>query len=203
MSHSIYGCIFRLLIVCTPCIALAASDNDVSSDFLYCAVVFNAGKAASTNPTVTQYSGRQYTKYLLSSLAFASGDYVKEKYVSALNKHNDFLKENANSDNFGKELSGLMNSCVQSQKTYQAKVDSYFSAKSSEGKETFETKEAITTPLDTLIALGKPEHEDYNPDGRFSYLFPSEIGSDVYLFDRSNKLMRVVKYCDSLKAKCP
>lgn len=202
MTRSIYGCIFQLLVTLIPSIALAASNDEISSDFLFCAAVFSTGKT-STNPTIVQYSGRQYTKYLLSSLAFSSGTHVREKYVSALNKNNDFLKEHASSDSFGKELSSLMNSCVQSQKTYQENIDSYFTAKSSGVKETFEAKEAITTPLDTLIALGRPEHEDYNVDGRFNYLYPSDIGSDVYLFDHSNKLIRVVKYCDSLKAKCP
>lgn len=194
--------VLSFLVLCSS-LAFSATDDEISNEFLYCAAVFNAGKAASNNPAVTQYSGRQYTKYLVSALALTSGELVKEKYSAALEKHNLFLKESANADDFGKQLSALMNSCAQTQKTYQSKVVSNVRPSQADGAVSFVANEGVTSPLDTLLSLGKPGHEDYNPDGRFTYLYPTTVGSDVYLFDRSNKLIRVAKYCDSAKAKCP
>lgn len=42
-----------------------------------------------------------------------------------------------------------------------------------------------------LRCLGKPHHEDHNPDGRFTYLYNlNQSATVVFLFDSQNKLIR-------------
>lgn len=197
MSCRFYKVIFQTLLTLLPSTVFAATDGEISSEFLYCAAVFNAGQAVANNPAIIQYTGRQYTKYLVSSVALASGDYVKEQYNAAVERYNIFLKESANDGNFGKKLSEQMNFCDQTQKTYQSKIDSYAKPTASEGVNPIVAIEGTTSPLEALIALGKPEYETYNADGQFTYLYPTSIGKDVYLFDRFNKLVRLAKYCES------
>jgi outer membrane protein assembly factor BamE (lipoprotein component of BamABCDE complex) len=52
-----------------------------------------------------------------------------------------------------------------------------------------------TTSDDVLSCMGKPQHEDYNPDGRFVYLYetPQKI-IFTYLFGTDKKLLKITGY---------
>jgi hypothetical protein len=205
MSCRLHKIVFRILLILLPGIAFAATDEETSSEFLYCAAIYNTGKQISTEAPAIKNAGREYTRNLLGALAFGSNDYVRAQYISAKEKHATFLRaeDAAGNKDFTQHLVALINSCKQTQETYKTTIDSYIRPKEREQSDPFVAKEATTSALDTLIALGKPDHEDYNADGRFVYGYPTAIGIDMYLFDRSNNLIRVVKYCNSNKAKCP
>jgi hypothetical protein len=52
-----------------------------------------------------------------------------------------------------------------------------------------------TTSDDVLLCMGKPRHEDYNPDGRFVYLYetPQKVAL-TYLFGKDKKLIKIIGY---------
>ncbi|WP_020580864.1 hypothetical protein [Endozoicomonas elysicola] len=52
-----------------------------------------------------------------------------------------------------------------------------------------------TTSEDVVSCMGKPQHEDYNPDGRFVYIYdtPQEIILS-YLFGENKKLIKIAAY---------
>ena len=54
---------------------------------------------------------------------------------------------------------------------------------------------AKTTSDDVLSCMGKPRHEDYNPDGRFVYLYetPQKVAL-TYLFGKDKKLIKITGY---------
>ncbi|MCE9684632.1 YjgB family protein [Shewanella sp. AS16] len=52
-----------------------------------------------------------------------------------------------------------------------------------------------TTSDDIVSCMGKPSHEDYNPDGRFVYLYDSQKKIVLaYLFGKDKKLIKVTGY---------
>lgn len=52
-----------------------------------------------------------------------------------------------------------------------------------------------TTSEDVLSCMGKPQHEDYNPDGRFVYLYETPTKTVLtYLFGQDKKLIKIVGY---------
>ena len=54
--------------------------------------------------------------------------------------------------------------------------------------------EGKSTAEDVKTALGKPEHENHNPDGRFFYGYSSPNGMVTYLFDSKGVLIRIRGY---------
>lgn len=53
----------------------------------------------------------------------------------------------------------------------------------------------ITTSEQVLRCMGKPQHENYNPDGRFVYLYESKQNLILtYLFSPDKKLLKIVGY---------
>jgi hypothetical protein len=54
--------------------------------------------------------------------------------------------------------------------------------------------EGKSTAEDVKAALGKPDHENHNPDGRFVYLYSSPNGMITYLFDSKGVLIRIRGY---------
>lgn len=52
-----------------------------------------------------------------------------------------------------------------------------------------------TTSYHVISCMGKPQHEDYNPDGRFVYLYESKQNVILtYLFGEDKKLIKIVGY---------
>jgi hypothetical protein len=52
-----------------------------------------------------------------------------------------------------------------------------------------------TTSDDVVSCMGKPRHEDYNPDGRFVYLYESSKNITLtYLFGKNKKLVKITGY---------
>jgi outer membrane protein assembly factor BamE (lipoprotein component of BamABCDE complex) len=55
-----------------------------------------------------------------------------------------------------------------------------------------------TTSDHVVSCMGKPQHEDYNPDGRFVYLYETEGNTILtYLFGKDKKLIKIVGYENS------
>ena len=55
-----------------------------------------------------------------------------------------------------------------------------------------------TTSDYVISCLGKPKHEDYNPDGRFVYLYETNGNTILtYLFGKDKKLIKIVGYENS------
>lgn len=52
-----------------------------------------------------------------------------------------------------------------------------------------------TTSDHVVSCMGKPQHEDYNPDGRFVYLYETKGNTILtYLFGKDKKLIKIVGY---------
>lgn len=52
-----------------------------------------------------------------------------------------------------------------------------------------------TSSEDVVSCMGKPNHEDYNPDGRFVYFYDSNKNAVLaYLFGKDKKLRQVMGY---------
>jgi hypothetical protein len=55
--------------------------------------------------------------------------------------------------------------------------------------------EGKSTAAEIKAALGKPKHENHNPDGRFVYLYSTKDGAIIaYLFDKEGVLTRIRGY---------
>ena len=55
-----------------------------------------------------------------------------------------------------------------------------------------------TTSDHVVSCMGKPQHEDYNPDGRFVYLYETKGNTILtYLFSKDKKLIKIVGYENS------
>ncbi|MBJ2136135.1 hypothetical protein JEU11_06700 [Paraglaciecola chathamensis] len=55
-----------------------------------------------------------------------------------------------------------------------------------------------TTSDHVISCMGKPQHEDYNPDGRFVFLYEAKDNVILtYLFGEDKKLIKIVGYEDS------
>lgn len=55
--------------------------------------------------------------------------------------------------------------------------------------------EGKSTADEIKVALGKPSHEDHNPDGRFVYIYDASSGGmTAYLFDSKGVLIRIRRY---------
>ncbi|TKB45370.1 hypothetical protein [Thalassotalea mangrovi] len=53
----------------------------------------------------------------------------------------------------------------------------------------------VATSMQIKGCMGKPNHEDFNPDGRYVFLYETEEGIIVtYLFDSNDKLVKVTGY---------
>ena len=55
-----------------------------------------------------------------------------------------------------------------------------------------------TTSEHVISCMGKPQHEDYNPDGRFVYLYDTKGNTILtYVFGEDKKLIKIVGYENS------
>ena len=152
-----------------------------------------------------QAIGHDYTKYLLSALAFSSEQNVKDQLSSVVQRYGQFLKdENADTDDgFRQKLTALMASCTKNQLDNKSRIVETLTPGLPKESSSLPHALGVTSPVEILAALGKPDYEDYNADGRFNYNYHTTIGNDIYVFDRSNKLVDFVVYCDANKSKCP
>ena len=197
---------FLFLIACLMLINSRANaqttDGQVANDFAYCAAIGATGKETVTGPAGQRYLGSVYTKYLWDMLVFDSPEGAKNRFAEALQRHANLTKATISPDELSAKIVATLKNCDAMHVANADKINAYQLPTGTNRNSTPSAQPGNTTPLEVMSMLGKPFHEDYNQDGRFVYNYQTATGSDVYLFDREKKLVRMRSYCDSLKGKC-
>jgi hypothetical protein len=190
---------------CTHAIAAdySPTDRDLTSIFSNCAAVAFRGKQIIVSGRGQQLFGGLYTQYLTSALALAPLGVVRGRFQSAIDRLDMVARgESQSAEDQTKQIIEVLKDCSNQQAVNASKFGANASAEHEDVGGKSDLKAAGTTTFDVLNALGKPAREDYDPDGRFVYLYETTTGYVAYLFDSDAVLIRFRGYCDSKKSAC-
>lgn len=175
--------------------AAADANEDV---FARCVVVTAEGKRSVEEARA--YFGRLYTQSIRNALAFAPEARVREVLAAATAQHRrDFAA--MDQDRRVAHVKALLHACQEARSTLGAKAEPARPEPRIARESEFPP--GTTDAIAVLAAKGRPDSEDYNPDGRFVYAYETGNTRQAFLFDGENRLVRVRSYCDKLKGECP
>lgn len=188
--------------VCAQAAATSVDDAAVAGEFSYCAALAARGKQLLRNQDGQRIFGGLYTRYQSEALVFSTPAAARNVYQIAI-KQRDQEMSGKSIDEQSNYMVARLKVCADTSTAQADRINAYALPQRGANDAAFNPQVGKAEPQDIISVLGKPGSEDYNPDGRFVYLYQTATGSDAYLFDAAMKLVQVRSYCDALKGACP